>query len=34
MDDFPIWLKLLIWLIVFGTVGYAGGMIVYSWVVG
>ncbi len=34
MDDFPIWLKLLIWLVMAATVGYAGSMIVYSWVIG
>jgi len=30
MDDFPIWMKLLIWLIIGGTIAYAGGMSIYS----
>ena len=30
MDDFPIWMKLLVWLIIGGTVAYMGGMMVYT----
>jgi len=30
MEDFPIWLKLVVWLIVGGTVVYVVGAIVYS----
>jgi len=30
MEDFPIWMKLLIWLIIGGTVVYAAGMMIYS----
>jgi hypothetical protein len=30
MEDFPILMKLLIWLIVGGTVAYAAGMMIYS----
>jgi hypothetical protein len=30
MDDFPIWLRLLIWLVIGGTVAYAVGAIIYS----
>ena len=29
MEDFPVWLKMTIWLIVGGTVLYAVGAIVY-----
>ena len=28
MDDFPIWMKLLIWLIIGGTVAYGVGMMI------
>ena len=34
MEDFPMWLKLLIWLGVGGTIVYAIGGIVYSIVTG
>jgi hypothetical protein len=34
MEDFPIWLKLLIWLTVGGTVAYAAGMMIYSAMMG
>jgi hypothetical protein len=34
MEDFPIWLKLLIWLTVGGTVVYAVGAIIYSVMMG
>jgi hypothetical protein len=30
MEDFPIWLKALIWLVVGGTIVYTVGMIIYS----
>jgi predicted membrane channel-forming protein YqfA (hemolysin III family) len=30
MEDFPIWLKLLVWAIVGGTVIYVVGAIIYS----
>ena len=30
MDDFSIWMKLLIWLIIGGTVAYAGGVMIYT----
>jgi hypothetical protein len=34
MEDFPIWLKLLVWLTIVGAVGYAAGMIVYNALIG
>ena len=34
MEDFPIWMKLLIWLIIGGTVAYAAGMMIYSAMTG
>jgi hypothetical protein len=34
MEDFPIFLKLLIWLIIGGTVAYAAGMAIYSAMIG
>jgi hypothetical protein len=34
MEDFPLWLKLLIWLIIGGTVLYAGGAAIYSGMMG
>jgi len=34
MEDFPIWVKILIWLIVGGTVAYAAGMMIYSFMGG
>lgn len=30
MEDFPLWMKLLIWLIIGGTVAYAAGMAIYT----
>jgi hypothetical protein len=30
MEDFPIWLKALIWLVVGGTIAYAIGEIIYT----
>jgi hypothetical protein len=30
MEDFPIWLKLMVWLIIGGTVVYAVGAMIYS----
>jgi len=30
MEDFPLWMKLLIWLIIGGTVAYAAGMSIYT----
>ncbi len=30
MEDFPLWMKLLIWLIIGATVAYAGGMMIYT----
>ena len=30
MDDLPIWMKLLIWLILGATVAYAAGMMIYT----
>jgi len=30
MEDFPIWMKLLIWLVIGGTMVYAAGMMIYS----
>lgn len=30
MEDFPIWLKLAVWLTVAGTVVYAVGAVIYS----
>jgi hypothetical protein len=34
MEDFPIWLKLLVWLIIGGTVVYAVGAMIYSGMMG
>jgi hypothetical protein len=34
MGDFPIWLKLLVWLTIGGTVLYAIGAAIYSGIVG
>ena len=34
MEDFPIWLKVIIWLTVAGTVVYAVGAMVYTSMVG
>jgi hypothetical protein len=34
MDDFLIWLKALIWLIVGGTIAYAIGAIIYTGTMG
>jgi hypothetical protein len=34
MADFPIWLKVLVWLIVGGTVVYAIGAMVYTGMMG
>ena len=34
MEDFPIWLKSLIWLIIAGTVVYAVAAMVYSGMTG
>ena len=34
MEDFPIWLKLIIWLTVGGTVAYAIGAMVYTNMMG
>jgi hypothetical protein len=34
MEDFPIWLKLLIWLTIGGTAVYAVGALVYSSMIG
>ena len=30
MDDFPIWMKFLVWLIIGGTAAYMGGMMIYT----
>jgi hypothetical protein len=34
MEDFPIWLKMLVWLIVGGTILYAIAMAIYSSMMG
>jgi hypothetical protein len=34
MEDFPIWLKLIIWLTIGGTVVYAIGAWVYTSMMG
>jgi hypothetical protein len=34
MEDFPIWLKLLIWLILGGTIAYAVGAAIYTSMMG
>jgi hypothetical protein len=34
VEDFPLWFKLVIWLTVLGTIGYAVGMMIYSWIGG
>ena len=34
MEDFPIWLKALVWLTVGGTIAYAIGAMIYTAVVG
>lgn len=34
MDDFPIWLKALVWLTIGGTVIYVIGAALYSQIVG
>jgi hypothetical protein len=34
MEDFPIWLKVLVWLTISGTVAYAAGMAIYSTMMG
>jgi hypothetical protein len=34
MEDFPIWLKLLIWLLIGGTVVYAVAAGIYSSMMG
>jgi hypothetical protein len=34
MEDFPIWLKALIWLVVGGTIAYAIGAVVYTGIMG
>lgn len=30
MEDFPLWMKLVIWLIIGGTMAYAVGMMIYT----
>jgi hypothetical protein len=34
MDDFPIWLKLLVWLTIGSTILYVIGAAIYSGMVG
>ncbi len=34
MEDFPIWLKALIWLVVGGTLVYAIGAVIYTVLMG
>jgi predicted membrane channel-forming protein YqfA (hemolysin III family) len=34
MEDFPIWLKLVIWLVVGGTIVYVVGAVVYTVMTG
>jgi hypothetical protein len=34
MEDFPIWLKLVIWLVIGGTIVYAVGAMVYTAMMG
>ena len=34
MEDFPIWLKLLIWLTIVSSIGYAVGMMIYHGLLG
>jgi hypothetical protein len=34
MEDFPIWLKMLVWLTVGGTIAYAVGAMIYSGMAG
>jgi hypothetical protein len=34
MEDFPIWLKLIVWLIIGGTMAYAAGAAIYSGMMG
>jgi hypothetical protein len=34
MEDFPIWLKALIWLVVGGTIVYAIGAVIYTALMG
>ena len=30
MGDFPLWMKLIVWLVVGGTMAYAAGMMVFA----
>ena len=34
MEDFPIWMKLLIWLTIGATVAYAAAMAIYTMTTG
>jgi hypothetical protein len=34
MEDFPIWLKMVIWLVIGGTVAYAIGAVVFTAMLG
>jgi hypothetical protein len=34
MEDFPIWLKLVVWATVGGTLVYAVGAVIYSGMAG
>lgn len=34
MGDFPLWLKLLVWLTIGGTVLYVIGAVIYSGMIG
>jgi hypothetical protein len=34
MEDFPIWLKLVVWTTVGGTLAYAIGAAIYSGMIG
>jgi hypothetical protein len=34
MEDFPVWLKLLVWLVIGGSLAYAVGAMIYSIAMG
>ena len=34
MEDFPIWLKLVIWLLLGGTIAYAAAAAIYTGIMG
>jgi hypothetical protein len=34
VEDFPIWLKIVVWLIIGGSVAYAIGAAIYSGMMG